>query len=72
MFKYLTVAVLLFACTPGVIRYDCTDTAVWKDNCSRTRLVRTIVDDSCMRGCKPPRPNSGNFTTASAVKGDVQ
>jgi hypothetical protein len=53
----LTLAALLLAgCVPTVARQDCVDGAIWRENCDRPRYTRTIVDDSCMRGCKPPRP----------------
>lgn len=26
-------------------------------NMPKTKYTVTVVDDSCMRGCKPPRPN---------------
>lgn len=56
MHRYLIAAIFLSACVPVVDRADCTDGDVRKDNCDRPRITRTIVDDSCMRGCKPPRP----------------
>lgn len=54
----IAVSLVLSACAPGVVRDDCTDGATWREACDRAhpRYVRTIVDDSCMRGCKPPRP----------------
>ena len=56
MTRLALAALLLSACVPTVVRQDCTDGATWRENCDRPHYKRTVVDDSCMRGCKPPRP----------------
>ncbi len=56
MTRLTFAALLLAACVPAIDRQDCTDGAVWRDACGRPHYKRTVVDDSCMRGCKPPRP----------------